>query len=274
MVDWLKKHWRNPRFKRFSFLILFVIILGVILEVITVLSDIGFSDEVTTYRWWILLGAAVIGLLGVTVYDYISTYKERKDLRSEKEKLEQSNSDLNEQKESAFRLMEAYKAEAQEDIFNRLKHLAIFSIHQQDWKQRGAKIDRFRVEQRIPPETESQIGGDTLGRVTILINLGSKDNVMKGMKFIVQDPADLKKYGTIVVRECHENGSACSIIETHHPAFWSEVREALQSPDHDSGVIIAASSNVIVPNNPFRELSSENAKQLLDWLQRLEGIEL
>lgn len=274
MVDWLKKHWRDPRFRRFSVLILFLIILGVILEVITVLSDIGFSDEVTRYRWWILLGATVVGLLGVTLYDYINVYRERNSLRNQKGELEQSNADLNEQKESVFRLMEAYKAEAQEDIFNRLKHLAIFSIHQQDWKQRGAKIDRFRVEQRMSQETGSDISGDTLSRVTILINLGSKDNVMKGMKFIVQDPADLKKYGTIIVRECHENGSACSIIETDHPAFWSEVKEALQSANHDSGVIIQASSNIIVPNNPFRELSSENAKQLLDWLQRLEAVEL
>ena len=271
MLEWLQKLLRRPALTGVSLFALFIGIAWAVLGVFSVLSDIGFSTEVTKYRRWVLLTAAALGLLAVISYLYWFLYNQRNELRVENETLGQANQDLNEQKESAFRLMEKYKAEAQEDILNRLKQLATFSIHQHAWKRKPAKVERFRLDG--PATDDEAIGlGDSWDRVTIIINLGTRDNVMKGMRFLVQDPTDLRKYGTIVVRECHEKGSACSIIDIEHPAFWAAVDEAVRSTDHRSAIIEAA-SNIIVPNSPFRELDADNAKQLLEWLQKLESVE-
>jgi|ERR1051325_768165 hypothetical protein len=269
MVDWLKRIWKRPAITSVTVLGLFLTIPWLILGVVSTLSDVGFSTEIANYRWKILLVAGGAGVLAVTLYLYWFLYYQQKTSRFEIRVLKQQNQDLNAQNESVLRLMERYKAEAQEDIFNRLKQLALYSIHQQAWKAKGARVERFRVESR---GAEAVGNGNALERVTVLISLGSGDEVMRGMKFLVQDPTDLKEYGTIVIRECHPNGSVCSIFEIQHAAFWSKVTEAVSSGN--TSEVIAAPPNVIVPNNPFKELTSDNAKQLLEWLQKLSPIDL
>ena len=228
------------------------------------LSDVGFSSEVIKYRWWIIISALSLGVLAVVFYIYWFLYYQLRTLRTD-------NKDLIEQRDSAFRLMKRYKAEAHEDIFKRLTELAVSNILESSWKEKGARVERFRVEQSAVGNEDLHTNG-SLDRVTIFINLGNKDGVLIGMRFFVQDPTDFKTYGTIVVNDCHEKGSTCSIVETDHPAFWAEVMEALRSPADSP--IIQASPNVIISTSPFKELSSENAIQLMDWLTKLERVEL
>jgi hypothetical protein len=269
MVDWLHKLLQKPVLTVASLLILFVIIAWLFLGAVSVLSDIGFSSEITEYRWWIASAAASAGVLGVLFYVYWYLQNQVRTLRVQLENLRTEKQDLNEQKESAFRLMKRYKTEAQEDIFKRLQELALSSILQSEWKNKEARVERFRVEKSLPGNKDLHMA-DSLDRVTIFINLGSTDSVTVGMRFFVQDPTDLKKYGTIVINECHENGSSCSILEIEHPAFWVEVMEALKS--QEDSPIINASPNVLVPTSPYRELSLESATELLDWLIKLEPV--
>lgn len=271
MASWLKTILLKPALTVPSLFGLGFGIPWFVLGLVSVLSDVGFSSEVTKYRWWIISASAALGLVAVALYFYWFLYYQRRTLRAEIERLKKDNQDLNDQKESAFRLMRRYKADAQEDIFKRLRELAVSSILQPKWKEKGARVERFRVEQLVVGNEDLHTS-DPLDRVTVFINLGDTDGVMVGMRFFVQDPTDFKKYGTIVVNDCHENGSSCSIVEIDHPAFWAEMREALQSPNDK--LMIQASQNVIVPSSPYKELNSENAKQLLDWLIKLEPIDL
>jgi hypothetical protein len=271
MEDWLQQLWKKPQFKSIAFLLLFLLIVYAALNQVALMSDVGFSDEIKSYRWWILLAVGIVGFVGVFGYHYFQLYRERKTLLSQLEKLSNDNDDLIQQKESLLRLMEAYKSEAQEDILNRLRQLAIFSIRQQEWKARGARVERFRIEESRINGDESEI--DIVERITVLVSIGAKDDVSRGMRFIIQDPTDNQKYGTIVVRECYESGAACSVVEMTHPAFWGDIREALELKGGKVG-IVSASANILVPQTPFKELTLESAKQLLDWLQKLEGVEL
>jgi hypothetical protein len=271
MIEWLKKIWRDRRCRSVALLAFFLLVLFFILEFVTKLSDLGFSGEVTNYRWWILLFAAGMGVLVVVGYLLFSLNHEVNSLGREVAGLKKDKQDLMDQKESLFRLMEGYKADAQEDIFKRLRELALSSILQSKWKEKGARVERFRIEQ-LPPGNEDLHLNVSMDRVTTFINLGAADGVLIGMKFFVQDPTDLEKYGTIVIKDCHENGSTCSIIEVDRQGFWADVFEALRSPN-DSPTI-PASPNIIVPTSPYKELSLESAEELLNWLIKLEPVDL
>lgn len=269
MLEFLHRLFNRPVLTVLTLVILFFAITWSCLGVISVLSDVGFSIEITQYRWWIVLVAVCAGVLSILSYIYWYLWHQVKDLRLQLITLKSENRDLNEQRDSAFRLMKRYRSEAQESIFTRLRELALSGILAPTWKEKGAKVERFRVEQSVVAELHAD---DSLSRVTIFINLGDKDGVLIGMRFIVQDPVDFKKYGTIVVNKCHEGGSACSIVDVDHAGFWAPVIEALRSPADTP--IIHALPNAIIPSSPYQLLTDESAVQLLDWLIKLEGVEL
>ncbi len=270
LVEFLHKLLNRPALTVITLVLLFFVIAWSCLGVISVLSDAGFSKEITEYRWWIVLGAACAGVVSVLTYIYWYFWHQVSDLRSQVGALRSENRDLTEQKESALRLMERYRSEAQESIFKRLQDLALSGILAPVWKEKGAQVQRFRIE-RVT-DTEGLHTKDSLDRVTVFINLNDKDGVMIGMPFFVQDPVDFKKYGTIVVKECHEQGSTCSIVDTEHTGFWTPVIKALQSPN--DAEIINAMPNIITPTSPYQQLADNSAVELLDWLNKLEDVEL
>jgi len=272
MEDWLKDLWHKLKYKKIGLAILFFIILFALLNPVSLVSDIGFAEEVRHYRALILEVALAIALVIIFISYHISLYRERNTLEQSIRELRSKVDELEQDKESAFRLMERYKEEAQEDILNRLKQLATFSLRQQEWQQKGAKIERFRLE---PSLNESNLHTEIIiaENVTVLINLGVQDNVAKGMRFIVQDPNDLQRYGVITVNECSENGSACKIIEMSHQAFWYEVVQAVESKE-GKAKILTASANIIVPDSPLKDMPPDGAKRLLEWLQTIKGVEL
>jgi hypothetical protein len=270
MLDWLKRLWKKPVLTGLTVLGLSLGIPWMILKVVSTLSDVGFSIEIANYRWKILLAAGITGVLAVALYLYWFLYYQQNTFRSEIRKLHQEIQDLNAQKDSVLRLMERYRSEAQESIFKRLQDLALSGILAPVWKEKGAKVQHFRVERS--DGTAGLQATDSLNRVTVFINLSEKDSVMIGMRFFVQDPVDFKKYGTIVITECHEQGSTCSIVDTEHTGFWTPVIKALQSPT--DAEIINAMPNVITPASPYQQLNDETAAELLDWLNKLENVEL
>ena len=264
MQEWLENLRANPRFKRYGVYLLFIIIALLVLDRIAVFSDLGFSDEIKKYRWIIIFIVFGSSLIAAFANEFRIIRAERNSLRNNLEKLTLEKADLEEQKESLLRLMEAYKSEAQEDIFNRLKQLALFSIKREEWSKK-AKVERFRIEESSGNGQEEI---KIIDCTTVMINLGVQDDAMKGMQFIVQDPTDTKKYGVIRIEECFDSGSACSIIEMNHPAFWNEIQKFGKEK------IIEAPANAITPYTPFRELNSESAKQTLEWIRNLEEVEL
>lgn len=268
MTEWLQKLSRHPRFKRYGVYLLILIILFFALDKIATVSDIGFSDEVKQYRWTIIFVVLALCIVIAFTYEFINLTQERNLLKNKIDALGSEIEDLQQQKDSLFRLMEAYRLEAQEDIFNRLKQLAIFSIKREEWSKK-AKVERIRIEELSKDNQEEEI--KIVENTTVIINLGFQDDAMKGMQFIVQDPTDTKKYGIIRIEECFDNGSSCSIIEMNHRAFWSEVEKISKDKKER---IIEAPANIIAPHTPFKELNSESAKQTLEWIRNLEEVEL
>ena len=70
MVERLQRLLDKPVITVMSLSLLFFIIVSLFLGAVSVLSDVGFSNEVTTYRWWIVLGAGILGLLTIIFYLY------------------------------------------------------------------------------------------------------------------------------------------------------------------------------------------------------------
>ncbi len=272
MEDWLKDLWHKFKYKKIGLAILFIIVLFAILNPVSLISDIGFAEEVRHYRTLILKVALIVALVFIFVSYHINLYRERNTLKRTIKGLQSKVDEVEQDKESAFRLMERYKEEAQEDILNRLQQLATFSLRQQEWQQKGAKIERFRLE---PSLNQSNLHTELIiaENVTVLINLGAQDSVTKGMRFIVQDPNDLQRYGVIIINECSEKGSACKIIEMSHQAFWYEVVQAVESKE-GKAKILTASANMIVPDSPLKDMPPDGAKRLLEWLQTIKGVEL
>ena len=249
---------------------LLVLILLAILGIVSIVSDIGFADVVTRFRVPILGASGILALLSVGSRYLYQQRQELTKLRTTVDKLHREVNDLEQQKESAFRLMEQYRAQTQEDIINHLKRLAIFRIMQEKWRQKGAKVERLRIEETtavegIDPEFAAQ------ERTTVIINLGEHDNIMKGMAFTVQDPTDSRKYGVIVVKEVHAQGASCSIVEISDRAFWGDALEAWKE---GKPCVVEAPTNVIVSHSPLKEISLDSAQQLLVWLQSIERTEL
>jgi hypothetical protein len=193
VVEWLKKFLRRPALSAVALLAVGSSIPWAALGVVSVVSDIGFSEEVKNYRWWIILASLALGVLADVIYVFWYLRYRLGVQRSEIDRLTRENEDLHEQKESVFRLMKRYEAEAQESIFQRLTALAVSSIRESEWKKKGAKVERSRVE-RAPENDKDLQSTDSLYRVRVLINLGNNDGVITGMRFFVQDPTDLKKY--------------------------------------------------------------------------------
>lgn len=267
-IEWFQNLYKNPRFRKYGVYLLILIIILFFADKVATLSDIGFSDEIKHYRWIIIFAIVIFCIILALVIEFITIRREKTFLESEAQNLKVENEDLQKQKESLFRLMEAYRVEAQEDIFNRLKQLAVFSIKREQWKAK-AKVERFRIENLSKNSEEINI----IDRTTVIINLGKQDEAMKGMQFLVQDPTDNAKYGVIRIEECFDAGSSCSIIELNHPAFWSEVVKVNGSMETEER-IIDAPTNIIVPYTPFKELNTESAKQIVEWIQNLEDVEL
>lgn len=271
MEEWLNKLWDRWKNKKVGFVVLFLLVLLAILTIVALLSDIGFSDEVKSNRIWILKIAVSSALIIVFAYVCYRIYNLISGLKQRIQELEGNLGNVEQERDSALRLMERYRAEAQESIFNKLKQLAIFGIKQQEWKTKGAKVDRFRIEQ-ISTSDNSDIS-TLIEHITVLINVGLQDDVLKGMRFIVQDPTDSQKYGVILVKETYDAGAACTIVETNHQAFWVDVIQNVQLRNGGTR-ILTAHANVIVPSTYLKEINPESAKQLLEWVQTLEGTEL
>lgn len=272
MEEWLKDLWNKFKEQKIGILILFALIALIILNLVTVISDIGFSEEVKNNRFWILASVIIASIVIVYFLLYKNNSKKILELSDELRQANIKNSKLEEGNRSVLRLMELYKEEAQENIFKKLKQLATFSIRQKEWQNKGAKIETFRVEEfDVENNLDSQLAVAEF--TTVLINLGTNDNILEGMRFIIQDPHDSKKYGRIVVKESSDTGSACKIVEMSHQAFWYEIVQEIEKKE-GKGRILTASANIILPDSPFRDINVESAKELLDWLQTLENIEL
>ena len=268
MDELLEKLRNHPRFKRYGVYLLILIIFLLILDRVSLISDLGFSDEVKEHRWTIIFTVLVISAIAAFINEFRVIRNERNSLKMKVAELSSNNDSLQQTEDSLLRLMESYKSDAQEDIFNRLKQLAVFSIKREQWKAK-AKVERFRIENLSKNSEEINI----IDRTTVIINLGNQDEAMKGMQFLVQDPTDNAKYGIIRIEECFDAGSSCSIIELNHPAFWSEVVKVNGSMETEER-IIDAPTNIIVPYTPFKELNTESAKQIVEWIQNLEDVEL
>ncbi len=91
--------------------ILFVIVVLVALTLLSTISDIGFAEEVTKHRLFILKIVLIVGVVTVFIWYHVHLFREKSALNNTRISLETKVADLEQEKESAFRLMERYKGE-------------------------------------------------------------------------------------------------------------------------------------------------------------------
>ena len=279
MQEWIAKHWTETKDRRLGSALLLALITLIILEIVALISDIGFSDEVRANRIRILILVLLTAISCVVIWfvnRYIQQVKRLRsgayDLDLDNKRLQHEIADLKQQRDSILALMELYKPEAQESVIIRLKELAIISLRKRQWEKKQARIQRFRIEEaRV--SSDPVVSEHGCERVSVIINLGSNDGIMEGMLFNAQDPTDSLKYGSIRVTSVFDKGSVCAVIEMSHPAFWSDVLRAIDSAEGKIGIYSAA-PNVIVAQNTLPDLNPQSAKQLLEWLQTIEAEEL
>ncbi len=274
MNGWLQQAWEKSKSPYVRAPIMFAIMFLSVLGLTSLISDTGFAQEVHEYRVLVWIGSALIALIVAVGW---LCYRNHRQLTGDKAlicQLQEEITTLKAEKdrdvqklESAFRLMEKYKAQTQEDIIARLQQLALFSIMQKQWLRKGARVERLRVEQ--PKSTEEY--SEVKERIAVIVNLGAEDKVTAHMPFIVQDPTDSHQYGVIEIQEVHPEGATCRIVEIADVAFWSD---ALQAASEERPAIVEPSANVIMPASALKEIPPESAEQLLAWLQNIRRIEL
>jgi len=276
MPEWLKQQLKNPN-PWVRIIALFVITFSSFMGFVTVISDTGFSQEIQNNRALVWAVALAMALFVAVGWSYWRQHRELTDsrtlvnqLQDEISNLEKQRDRFGEERDSALKLMQSYKAEVQEDTINTLQRLALLAIKQEQWREKEAKVERLRVEEAMPVDDESMDFGFE-ERIIVLINLGTEDDVMEHMRFSVQDPTDMHEYGIVEILEVHRNGARCGIVEVLDSAFWNDVRQAAQE---GRSCVLDAPTNVIVPVSALKEIPPESAQQLLTWLRNIRRVEL
>lgn len=270
MLDqWLNEVRQSSRSSIIRGIISFIVVFLAVGVVIGAIGDFGFSSEIETLRLPIIFLTAVMIIVVLIIQAFYYRKDSIRQLENKIKLLEVALQDANDKTDSISRLMEQYKGIAQENVINRLKHLAIFAIKKEEWKAKGARIERFRIDTTtIDHQNQDFI---VLDRIAVLINLGTKDQVAEGMIFSVQDPTDGMAYGTIVVKTTHNGGSSCKIVSPDHAAFWHDI---LTTSRENKVKIVTALPNIIEPFSPIKDMQTRNARQLLQWLQNIEEAQL
>lgn len=161
--------------------------------------------------------------------------------------------------------MKEQQVKARRDVIIELKRLATISIYQQEWVQFEPRIIQFQTKPRPNINVSFTLKQEILERIAVKINLGKRNRIIEGMTFQIRDTIDETSYGIIVVKEVHQNGSTCEIVDiADDEAFWSEALIALEEKrpkivDAPKNIIIAAFS-----------IDLELAKELLSLLDRVQ----
>lgn len=305
MEDWLQKqrekYGLGPVGVGFSFLSFFF----VLITLVTIVSDMGFSNEVTKYRWFIGIGGATIAALVASVswafsirQAYNLMVKTNASCQEETIRLSNENCSLKtllQQQTKMVELLEHTKQENEQKIQE--QQLGIINLEKEKeslfrlmkkhqaqaeenvfiklnrlatisvQQQKWLEVTPQVVNFRVEPKPSiaMTMEQEIVERLTVNISLGKQHNIVDGVIFRVQDPVDKKPYGIIVVTGVHLNGSTCEIIKIEHDAFWSE---ALTSIREDRPKIINAPKNELVPHITI-EIEPKLAE---DLLRILEGV--
>ena len=277
MSEWLKRQLERSQNHLVRAIALYAIAFLSLMGFVTIISDAGFSQEMHDYRGLVWAGTGGMALMVAFGWSYWQQYKELTDSRRLIHQLQGEISDLKgerdrfaQERDSALELMKSYKAEVREDTITALQRLAFVAIKQEQWRDKGAKVERLRVEETAAADEEAMyLGVD--GHIDVMINLGAEDDVMEHMKFSVHDPTDLHEYGVIEIREVHPNGAVCRILEISDRAFWNDAEQAVQE---GRARVSDAPANMITPVSELREIPPEGAQQLLIWLRGIRRLEV
>lgn len=277
MDEWLQRARAKTTHPGVRAIISFLFVLSLLMLPVSVASDTGFGAEVQRHRLLVWIIAVVVAAIVTAVWAYYDLWRKLGKNRIEMDQLRKTvettraERDRSEQeKESAFKLMQSYKAQTQEDIMSQLEQLAAFSIMKDNWREKEARVERLRTQQAAAIDSSSS-ELEIVERIEAIINLGVGDKVSEGMRFIVADPVDSYEYGRVQIRRVHEAGSTCSITRISNPAFWEK---ALSAAQEGRPSVSEASANALTPDSAIQDISSESAEELLVWLQKIRKVEL
>ena len=272
---------------------------------VTIISDLGFSTEVTEHRWRIILAVAFIAAFLASIWwglsirhAYNKLRRLNEDNKNELHKISSENGVLRlslQQRDEKIEILERSKYANEQTIQSQSLTLAdlekqkqsLFQLmqkHQEQAKENViVKLRRFAIIS-VQQQQWSQFSPHVMSfriepkpiigltfeqevsdRVTVNINLGMQHRVMAGMVFQIRDPVDSALYGIVVVKEAHSNGSTCEIIDIEHQAFWADALTAIKD---DQPKIIDAPKNELVPQNAI-EIEPNVAEELLRMLDSI-----
>jgi len=104
--DLLSQLWTRFKSHKAGIFILLILVLFGVLGFVALVSDIGFSDEVKTYRFWILSLAFGVACFYVAIWLFISIIRENKRLRHQLVELQQQIDRQNTDQENVVKLSE------------------------------------------------------------------------------------------------------------------------------------------------------------------------
>jgi hypothetical protein len=267
MENWLKSFQQKTSNNFIRIIITIIIVLFTIAGFISLVSDLGFGEEIAQYRWQIWLGLVILSIFLVLIYKYGESLSIISGLNNTIEINMSQLEDSKVQQESLLRLMEKYKRAAYTEVLEHLNLLLILTAKRGEWQTSQARITKIKVKPYSVAEN-IDLEFAKKERIDIIINIGQKAGVCEGMEFWVRDPQIPLDYGVISVSKVHENGSICTLLEQLDPSFWEKFYEVT---DKNTPRILDAPDNLIVPNLPpsFDTITPENADSLQTIISKI-----
>jgi hypothetical protein len=240
----------------------------VLAGVVTMFSDMGFSEQVTNNRIMIIILLLGISVLSYVLYKtnllvnkYRNTVKDNISLRNTVQELEGD-------KKSLLGLMESYKNQAYNNILDHLRTMLNYSKNKNQWLKKEARVSKIRVKP-LSGIADMDLTFAKRESLDIVINLGSEDEIMIGMEFAVEDPSIYERYGMIIVNEVFQKASICNVTNIDNNSFWST---ALNTNVEKDNVMLPVIDNRIIPNIPssFDNVPEDVIDELLIIIAKIQ----
>jgi len=274
MLDKLSNRYRQATSEIGRSVLAVGVAAGVIILLVTGANDMGLDSEITNNRivvWLSTAGLALLFGLGYEIYSLTSWLNEKSDtlteVRSDNESLRKELEDLQDERDSAFRMMKEYRSKAYNDVLSNL-YLVVSALKEKEsWINKEAKVIQVSInsvntdEYLSLPERISELS-------KIHINIGYNDGVIEDMRFKVVDTSRTVNYGRIIVDEVGDTGSICSLTEGFENPLWSELRDCIKN---DESKVIDIRDNCILPVIP-NEIENVEYGELEDLRKAIEYI--
>jgi cell shape-determining protein MreC len=267
MEDWLNKVLRSTKNTSVRIIIMMFVVFLALAGLISLVGDLGFGENIATYRWQIWIILIVLSVIGVLTYEVIKGTRMVSSLNNQIKVIKDQLEEAKKREDSLLRLMEKYKRSAYAEVLQHLDRLLILVIKRDEWLTNDAHVSKVRIKpysgaEVIDPEFARK------ERIEIIISIGQKAGVTEGMEFLMTDSQIPLEYGLISVSKVYADGASCILIEELDTGFWAQFHGLTKK---QAAKIVEAPDNRIVPYlpNTFDAITPESAENLRTIISKI-----